>query len=69
MEEQVLCDESGSAVVVVTEMAVVTKDKLRKLERIAELARNYCDKNATKFHPILREMEQLGLDLIRLDGR
>jgi hypothetical protein len=36
------------------------------LERIAELADKYCSTNATKFHPVLREMEQYVRDLERL---
>ena len=44
----------------------VEQKRAATLERIAELASNYCDKNATQSHPVLREMEQYVRDLERL---
>jgi hypothetical protein len=39
--------------------------RLATLERIAELASHYCDKNSTKHDLVLRELEQCVRDLER----
>lgn len=48
------------------ELAPTEERRTATLERIAELASRYCDKNATKHDLVLREMEQRVRDLERL---